>query len=358
MNLRQTRKLDHVRLAGAQPAHLATGGGLPAPGWADVHLVHRSLPELDLDSLELSTSIAGVRLAQPVLINAMTGGAPGVGEINRDLARVAADLNLAMAVGSQTAGIRNPEVAGTYRVVRQENPRGVIIANVSAGAAVADALAAVEMVEANLLQLHLNAPQELVMREGDRDFRGQLDRIAEIVQAAPVPVIVKECGFGLSRETALQLHAVGVRAVDVSGRGGTNFAWIESRRSDQKLDPGLEQWGLPTAVAVAEVAALDLPELDVVASGGITWGSEAAKALALGACGVGVAGAVLRRYQKEGIDGARRYLERVLADLRRVMLLSGAATIRQQQCVPVVLTGSAGEWCRLRGVNLEAFARR
>jgi isopentenyl-diphosphate delta-isomerase len=320
--------------------------------------VHRSLPELALTEIDLATSIAGVRLARPVLINAMTGGAPGVAEINRDLAEIAAELGLPMAVGSQTAGLKEPEVADTYRVVRAVNPHGVLIANVSADTPAEVAARAVEMIGADLLQLHLNAPQELVMAEGDRSFKGQLDRIASTVRAMPVPVIVKECGFGLSHESARQLYEVGVRAVDVSGRGGTNFAWIEAQRSGEELDPGLQDWGIPTAAAVAEVGALALPGLDIVASGGITYGSEAAKAIALGASAVGVAGAVLKRHQVGGREAAHRYLAGLLADLARAMLLCGAVSVAGLHRAPVVVTGEIGQWCRLRGVNLEALAVR
>lgn len=360
MSLRQQRKLDHVKLAVQQPAVLAgqQPGGLPAPGWADVHLVHRSLPEQALDQIDLTTAVGGLRFARPVLINAMTGGAHAVAQINRDLALLAAELDLPMAVGSQTAGIREPEVAESYRVVRRAHPTGVILANVGAGASVDDALRAVDMLEANGLQLHLNAPQELVMPEGDRDFRGQLARVETLVRRAGVPVLVKECGFGVSRETARQLYDVGVRAIDVSGRGGTNFAWIEGQRGGGDLDPGLQAWGIPTAAAVAEVAALELPGLDLIASGGITYGSEAATALALGAAAVGVAGAVLRAHQDGGPDQARLYLTGLLADLARAMLLSGAPNIRAMQARPVVITGQTGEWCRLRGVDLVRLANR
>lgn len=325
-----------------------------------MHLVHQSLPELALEQIDLSTAIAGVRLASPVIINAMTGGAPGVESINSDLALVAAELGLAMALGSQTAGLKEPEVAWTYQVVRRVNPTGIILANVSAEASVAQARAAVEMVGADLLQIHLNAPQELQMAEGDRDFRGQLEHIQQMVEGLPVPVVVKECGFGLSKEMARLLYQAGVRAVDLSGRGGTNFAWIEMARRDgeEELDPGLEQWGIPTACAVAEVAALGIPGLDLVASGGIAYGSEAAKALALGARAVGVAGAVLKRQQSGGIEAARRYLDRLLTDLRCAILLTGARDLAALQRKPVVLTGGVGQWCHLRGVDLSALANR
>lgn len=360
MSERQQRKLDHVRLALAQHEGGAPRGlGLAGPGWEEVHLAHQSLPEMALGDVDLSTTVAGIRLGQPVLINAMTGGAPGVGAINRDLAEAAAELGLAMAVGSQTAGLREPEVVDTYRVVREVNPHGVIFANLSADATPDRARAAVEMIRADALQLHLNAPQELRMREGDRDFRGQLERIAELAASLDVPVIVKECGFGVSREAAQRLHAAGVRAIDVSGRGGTNFAWIEDQRAGrEEVDPGLEAWGIPTACSLAEVAALGLPGLDLIGSGGLRYGSEAAKALALGARAVGLAGAVLERQQCGGIAAVRAYLSQFLTDLRTATLLAGARSIADLQRKPVIITGGVAEWCRLRGVDLAALASR
>jgi isopentenyl-diphosphate delta-isomerase len=326
--------------------------------WADVHLVHQSLPEAALDQVDLRTAVGGVPLQTPVIINAMTGGASGVMVINRDLALVARELGIPMALGSQSAGLKEPETRDSYRVVREVNPDGVIIANVSAGTGVDDARRAVEMVEADLLQVHLNAPQELVMREGDRDFRGQVEAIATLVEALPIPVVVKECGFGLSRESARQLHAVGVRTIDLSGRGGTNFAWIEAERRDEEVDPGLIEWGIPTPCALLEVAALGLPELDVIASGGIRWGSEAAKALALGARAVGLAGAVLKRQQEGGAKAALAYLQGLLRDLRCTILLAGATSVAELQRAPVVVTGWTAEWAERRGVNLQALANR
>lgn len=359
MSERQRRKLDHVRLAVAHDKRRATRRlGLSAPGWDEVHLVHQSLPERNFDEIALHTSIAGVALKAPILINAMTGGAPGVGAINRDLATVAAELGLAMAVGSQTAGIREPTVAETYAVVREANPQGVILANLSADASVEQVRQAVAMVRADLLQIHLNAPQELIMAEGDREFRGQLANIGRLVEASPVPIIVKECGFGLSREAAQALYEVGVRAVDVSGRGGTNFAWIEANRSGESLDPGLEDWGIPTAVSVVEITTLGLIGMEVMASGGISSGIEATKALALGASAVGVAGAVLKRQQQGGADAVHDYLSQLLLDLRRTLLLCGASSLDEVRQRPVVITGATGQWCHLRGIDLAALARR
>lgn len=347
--MRQKRKVEHVRLALEE-----RGGG---SGLGDLVLVHNSLPELALAEVDLSTALLGCRLEQPLIINAMTGGAPEVGAINRDLARVARALGLAMAVGSQRAGLEDPAVAATYSVVREENPDGVVLANLGAGAGVADARRAMAMVRADILQVHLNAPQELAMAEGDRDFRGQLDAIAGLV-AAGLPVLVKECGFGMSRETAARLHAAGVRAVDVAGRGGTNFARIEARRAGVRLEPALEEWGIPTAASLLEVLGAGLPGLEVVASGGVRYGSEAAAALAAGAAAVGMAGPVLQALHRGGVAGCRTFLERVLASLRAAVLLAGARNLAELRRCPLVVRGDTAAWCRARGIDADAYARR
>lgn len=58
------------------------------------------------------------------------------------------------------------------------------------------------------------------MPEGDRDFTMWLKNIETLVREMEVPVIVKEVGFGMSRETVAQMASVGVKTIDVSGTGG------------------------------------------------------------------------------------------------------------------------------------------
>ena len=65
-------------------------------------------------------------MSSPIFINAMTGGG---GEktlkINRDLSIAAKETGMAMAVGSQMSAIKNMEEEKTYRILREENPKGV-----------------------------------------------------------------------------------------------------------------------------------------------------------------------------------------------------------------------------------------
>ena len=68
---------------------------------------------------------------------------------------------MAMAVGSQMSALKNVEEVETYRVVRMENPHGIVIANLRKRSHIDDAIRAVEMIEADALQIHLNVIQEL-----------------------------------------------------------------------------------------------------------------------------------------------------------------------------------------------------
>ena len=200
-------------------------------------------------------------------------------------------------MGSQRAALKKRSLRFTYQVARRHNPQGLILANLSAHTCVRQAREAVEMLDAQILQLHLNPAQEFIMPEGDEIPPGLVDNIAAICAALPVPVLVKEVGFGMSSAQARTLFQAGVKAVDVSGVGGTNFALIEGRRNQSSWWKPFASWGLPTPLCVADVSR-HVPELQVIASGGVDDGLKALKCLALGASNVAVAGGLLSALHK------------------------------------------------------------
>ncbi|HZK25378.1 MAG TPA: type 2 isopentenyl-diphosphate Delta-isomerase [Oscillospiraceae bacterium] len=339
---RQVRKLEHL--------HYAVQLDLASADFSDIELIHNCLPETALQALDLTTTVAGLTLAQPLLLNAITGGVEAAEAINHDLALAARSCGLPMAVGSQMAALENQRYQQTYRVVREVYPQGIIFANIGANAGLTAAQQAVEMVAADALQIHLNVPQELMMAEGDRDFRGWRQRLAAIVKAVSVPVIVKEVGFGIAKEQAAQLQDIGVAAIDVGGQGGTNFLQIESARTKQQISAELLQWGIRTPLTILEAKA-GAPAVDIIASGGINSGLLAAKALALGAQAVGSAGLALRILQKAGPEKLVASLQKILTELKMVMLMTGCSSIRELQEVPLVITGQAREWMTARGLS-------
>src|SRR5213594_3720398 len=202
--------------------------------WNDIHLVHDALPEIDLDAIDLSVKFFGKKLRAPLIISSMTGGFGGGKEINANLAKAAADVGVAMGVGSQRAALEKPELAPTYAVVKDyEVP--LRFANLGAPQLVAqagkraygvdDARRAMEMIDGHVLICHLNFLQEIVQPEGDHRAKGVLDAIRRL--SAKFPVMAKETGAGISRGVAQRLKGAGVKGIDVGGLGGTSFSAVE-----------------------------------------------------------------------------------------------------------------------------------
>lgn len=348
---RSERKWDHIRFA------LKTAK-VKQSSFEDITFVHQSLPDTSLDQIQLGTKIGELLLSSPIFINAMTGGGGArTFDINHNLAVVAKETGLAMAVGSQMAALKDKNEQDSYRIVRQINPAGIIIGNLGWEATLDQALQAVELIEANALQIHVNAVQELTMPEGDRDFSGALSRIEEIVTHVGVPVIVKEVGFGMAQETVEALASIGVQTVDVGGLGGTNFAEIENERREQHPLSFFNDWGIPTAVSIVEAKNCSVP-MTVIGSGGIQSSVDIAKAIALGASAVGMAGVFLKILLAEGIERLIEHVNEFHQDLSIMMTALGAKTIEDLQQVPLILRGETHHWLTERGIDTKQYSRR
>jgi isopentenyl-diphosphate delta-isomerase len=341
---RQERKLEHL--------WHAVRTDLTSADFSDVNLVHNCLPEASLATVDLSTELLGIRLKRPFFINAITGGVEDAENVNRELALTAKECGLALAVGSQMAAVEIPHYAKTFQVVREIYPEGIIFANIGAYAEPEMAQKAVEMISADALQVHLNIPQELMMAEGDTDFRGYRRKIEKIVRAVDVPVIIKEVGFGIAKEQAAIFKEIGVLAIDVGGKGGTNFMEIERRRGHIKTNMDLIDWGVPTAISILEARA-GAPGLDIVASGGINSGLLAVKSLALGANAVAVAGMAAKILLSEGREALVLRLKNCLKELKMVMVMLGCSSIEELHRTPLVITGRTREWLQERSIWID-----
>jgi isopentenyl-diphosphate delta-isomerase len=316
------RKSEHLRIA-AGPGVEHTG----ATGLSAVRLRHRALPERDLAVVSLETELLGRRLAAPLVISAMTGGTADAADINAALAGAAADHGVALVLGSGRRLIDDPRLLATYRRAGAARPP-LLLANLGAaqvrgpgGPDRAERL--LELLDADGLSIHLNPLQEAVQPEGEPDFSGVLDGIAAVVQRiAPVPVLVKEVGFGLDRDDVAALAGAGVAAIDVAGAGGTNWASVEGRRDPHAgaVAAAFADWGVPTATALIEAVAA-APGLPLIASGGLRDGADAAKCLALGATAAGLARPLLIA-AREGRAGEA--LATLVTQLRIAVWAAGA----------------------------------
>ncbi|MBN1605745.1 MAG: type 2 isopentenyl-diphosphate Delta-isomerase [Polyangiaceae bacterium] len=338
------RKADHLDLAtsGDVAFHATT------TLFECVRLVHDALPELGLDEIDLSLRVLGKRLKAPLLIAAMTGGTDRAERINIELASIAEERGYAFGLGSQRAMHVDRRVSTSYQV-RKVAPSALVLGNIGAVQAVGmsrdQILELVTGVGADALCVHLDPAMEIVQPEGDRDFRGVLERLARLVQELPVPVVAKETGCGLSRSVGARLRAAGIRHVDVSGAGGTSWVAIEGQRVPQTrmhLGRAFREWGIPTAASVAWLADQGFNTL--FATGGIHDGLEVAKALALGATAAGIARPVLQRLDSGGRAAVLEYLAAVEGELRAAMLLVGARALAELRQVPRVVVGELRDW--------------
>lgn len=350
------RKADHVRLATSDHHRPVVG-----PGWSDLHLIHDALPSVSAEEIDLSAELLGRRLELPLVIVGMTGGYPEAKRINGILARIADEAGIAMGVGSQRAALRDPSLVETYRVARDVAPNLFLIGN----AGIAQLLdqdddtafdagtlhAAIEMIGADAMVVHLNYLEESVQPEGQTRAAGAFDALAAAVRAIDVPLVLKETGSGISRSVALRAREAGVAAVDVGGVGGTSFAAIESQRAEaigdqvrSRLGRTFGSWGIPTAACVAGCAGV----LPVIATGGVRTGLDAAKAIALGATAVGV-GRPLLQAALESEAHARHWITAFAHELRTAIFLTGGRSVSDLYRVPRVVRGELAEWLRQLG---------
>ncbi len=325
------RKAEHIRLS------LDRQMQVDRSYFDDYRFEHRGLPEIDLDDVRIGMRFLERDLRSPLLISCMTGGT-GVAElINRRLAEAAEEERVVLGVGSQRKAIEDPETAASFRV-REFAPSVPILANLGAvqlnyGYGIDECRRAVDMIDADALVLHLNPLQEALQPEGQLNFRGLLPKIARVVEALEVPVVVKEIGCGLSAAVGRELANVGVRILDSAGVGGTSWARIEAARAGETgLGERFADWGVPTPESIRQLAGL--PGVQVIGSGGVRSGVDVAKALALGADLAGMAYPFLEAANSSTAAVVDRIRE-LSFELRTCMFCTGAVDVAALRRVPL-----------------------
>jgi isopentenyl-diphosphate delta-isomerase len=322
-----------------------------------VRLVHCATPELSLAEIDLSVDLCGKQLKAPLMIVGMTGGTERAARINRDLAGLAQEHGVAFGVGSMRIVLDQPELLPTFAVKPSRPP--LLLANLAAQQLVQRgpdaARRLIDLLGADGIAIHLNVAQELVQSEGDRDFRGCLDAIETLARELGPRLVVKETGCGLGPDVVAELVERGVRCLDLSGAGGTSWTRVEQlrARTDEARELGvlLSEWGIPSAACIAaararlQQAAQANPggrpqhsSVQLIASGGVRSGLDAARALALGADVAGFALPMVRAHHEGGVEGAQAALLSIISALRAACLLVGARNVAALRASrPVIL---------------------
>ncbi|WP_455392221.1 type 2 isopentenyl-diphosphate Delta-isomerase [[Eubacterium] cellulosolvens] len=349
----ENRKEEHVRICATKPVSASYNY------WDDVFLIHQALPELNKSEIDLTSKLFKKKLSAPIIISALTGGYSKAKKINSNLAKAASELQIGLGVGSQRPALQENKFKDSYTVVK-EFDLPLVIGNIGAPQlvrqrakdrplSVADGKAALAMVGADILAIHMNFVQELVQPEGDSNAKGCLKKIAEF--ASKLPILAKETGAGISKEMANALKTAGVKGIDVGGLSGTSFPAVEIYRGKANSDdqrPRLGEtfwnWGIPTPVSLFE-AKVGLP---LIATGGIRNGLDAAKAICLGASSAGLAGRLLKPALKSAKSVVSE-LELIIDELRSALFLMGAKDIKSTHKQKVVIIGKTQEILRSMG---------
>jgi len=321
-----------------------------------IHLVHNSLPELDMEEIDTSIDLFGRRFDYPILIDSMTGGSPRAESINRALARLASKYNIPVSCGSQKAGLVNKDVIYTYRVMRDECSECFIIGNIGGHDLMDDPVGIAEevisMIDADALAIHLNPLQEAIQHESIVNYRGVIQCIREVKDNIDIPIIIKETGGGISMYVAKILENIGVDAINISGAGGTSWSAVETYRNMLKKNRVMYMvgetfwdWGIPTAASLIEVlCSVDIP---IISSGGIRNGIDIVKSIVLGARMAGLAQPFLRAYHNNELD---IYIRKLIKEVKIAMFLTGASSIKDLSRVDYVITGELYDWLSWRGL--------
>ena len=303
------RKKDHIRLALADKTTLTS---------LDAYAIdYNSVPRFGLDNLDTSTTICNKKWQFPFFINAITAGGEECNKINQDFMEVSEACGIEFFPGSYSPALKDKNDEAAY-------PKGYSI-NLGLDKDPNLILDAIEKTKAQYIQLHTNPLQEIVMPEGDHNFESWLSTLTEVSKKSPIPVILKETGFGMNEETIKLAIDLNLAAVDVSGMGGTNFARIENGRREDK-STYLENIGYTTAESL-EFTVPYRDKIDIIASGGIRNPLDVVKCLALGAKAVGVSKTFLEILVNDGKEALIDEIEKWKKELKFLMILMNAKNI-------------------------------
>lgn len=325
------RKDQHIKHALAYQS--------PYNSFDEVELIQSSLPKYDLAEIELKTHFAGWDWDFPFYINAMTGGSNKAKAVNRKLAQVAEACGLLFITGSYSPALKNPD-DDSYDV-RSLTPQVLLGTNIGLDKPVQLGQKAVEDLRPLLLEVHVNLMQELLMPEGEREFKSWLSNLADYAQEISVPVVLKEVGFGMDRKTVQRGLDLGIRTFDISGRGGTSFAYIENQRAQQDRSY-LNQWGQSTVQTLLNLGDLR-NRAEILASGGVRHPLDMIKALVLGARAVGLSRTILELVERYPVEKVIAIVDGWKDDLRLLMCALNCRTLTDLRQVDYLLYGKLAQ---------------
>lgn len=299
LGLFEKRKEEHIEFALRPECEAYESNALDT-----IKLRHEALPDLNVDEITLSHTRLGVVVPTPFIVSSMTAGHDNAELINYRLMEACSHFGWGMGVGSQRRELFDEDASLVWWRLRQSFPNVSLFGNLGIAQAIQTPLDVllrlIEKLQASAFIIHTNPLQEMIQPEGTPSFKGALEAIHQIAHALPVPLIIKETGCGFSKETFKRLSEAGVRAVDVSGLGGTHWGRVEGFRAGddairKETSVTFKNWGISTVQSVLNGIPFHSADFEIWGSGGVRHGLDAARLLAMGATTIGFAKPALQR---------------------------------------------------------------
>ena len=303
-------------------------------GFDRYDFIHNAITEVDISRISFQSKLFSRKINYPFLISCMTGGTSEAERINERLASIAENLKIPIGVGSQRQALENKNHHNSYKIIRRRAKSVPVLGNIGAAQLVQskslqDILSLIDMLEANAFVVHLNPVQELLQNEGEPYFVGLLKKLEKLIQKSKVPIIIKEVGSGISKETAKKLLNIGVSGIDVAGAGGTSWAGVELLRNKSKQNDFWD-WGLPTSYCLKEIYPLKKKyNFTLIGSGGINSANDLAMAFALGSDIVASARIILQTLMNNDEEAVKKLVVNWFENLKKIMYLTGSQNLLQ-----------------------------
>jgi len=326
----------------------------------DVSFVHSALPEINFDEINTETKLFGKRLSFPLFVSAMTGGTDEALKINKTIAKACQKTGIGMGLGSQRAMIEDKSLTYTYDI-RKYAKDILLIGNIGLpqfvkGYGEKEAIFAVEEIKADMLAVHLNSLQEASQPEGDLFFKDGLSILKRLKEKLKFPMIVKETGAGIPRETAEKLQFLD--GIDVAGLGGTSWSAVEYYRTKVHKESvkRLWNWGIPTPLSIAECRAAGIKT--IIGSGGVRTGFDIAKCISLGASACGMALPFLKLAFEEDVEELIEKIEAIKREFKIAMFLNSCLGVNDLKNRPLFFTGELKNLMQQREMDFHYFNYR
>ncbi len=230
----EERKRDHITLAFASqtPGKDLDNRFVYEP-MLSAHPTASTIPETDF---------LGKKQKLPMWVSSMTGGTRLAGTINRNLAKACREFGLGMGLGSCRIIMDDDTYFPDFDmrdIIGDELP---FYANLGINQVeilcmnkqVDKIIRMVESLRADGLFIHINPFQEWFQPEGDRLQQPAIDSVQELLEQVDFPIIVKEVGQGMGRESLRALLKLPIAAIEFGAFGGTNFAKVELLRNSEQ----------------------------------------------------------------------------------------------------------------------------